>query len=404
MDLSLNWRHSRIVPFGSSVSLLAGAALVLSACGGGESQAPTQPDDPQPTTGAVSVQASTTGDTLDTDGYTVTVDGSDESLGINGSTVYTGLSEGAYSAKLSGIQKNCAPSDGNQQSVSVTASDTASVSFDVSCEPALFDRIVFVSNRDGNYNVYAMETDGSNPSPLTIHSADDFGPVVSPDGTRIAFSSHRDGDSDVYVMSLDGSDPRQLTDDPEFDCCPAWSPDGSELLFVSERGDGYDDVFRMNADGSGIQQVTATDSTDDITPTWQDSSTIVFASRRDGGFGDIYRMNRDGTGLERLTSSADQDWAGPTVSESQIAFNGWDGSDFEIYTMNLDGSGLQAVTQDTAGDLGAAWAPDGSWIAFNSDRPGNYDIFRMNPDGSGLVNLTNAPDARDVSASWAPGR
>lgn len=397
-------RCSPFSPSVRSVSLAAGLVLFFAACGGGDSGTPTQPEDPQATTGAVSVQASTSGDTLDNDGYRVTVDGTDQSVAPDGSTVYSGLSEGDYSARLADVQKNCSASGGTDQSVSVTAGDTATVSFDVTCEPALFDRIVFVSDRDGNNNVYVMETDGSNPTPLTIHSANDFGPVVSPDGTRIAFTSRRNGDNDIYVMSLDGSDPRQLTDDPELDCCPAWSPDGSELLFVSERGDGYDDVFRMDADGTDVQQVTATDSTDDITPTWQDSSTIVFSSRRDGGHGDIYRMNSDGTGLERLTSTPGLDWASPAVGEAQIAFSGFDGSDFEVYVMNRDGSGRQAITQDSAGDSNPRWAPDGSAITFQTDRAGNYEIFRMNPDGSSFINLTNTPNAVDFSATWTPSR
>ena len=46
----------------------------------------------------------------------------------------------------------------------------------------------------------------------------------SPDGSRIAFSSDRDGDFDVYVMNADGSGVTNLSDNPAEDSLPAWSP------------------------------------------------------------------------------------------------------------------------------------------------------------------------------------
>ena len=75
-------------------------------------------------------------------------------------------------------------------------------------------------------------------------------PVFSPNGTRIAFVSDRDGDWDIYTMTLDGTDVRRLTNSPGTDKSPAWSPDGSKITFISNR-EGMDyDVFVMNADGS----------------------------------------------------------------------------------------------------------------------------------------------------------
>ena len=73
--------------------------------------------------------------------------------------------------------------------------------------------IVFVSWRDGNGEVYAMDADGSGPRNLTQHPAKDVRPAWSPDGRRIAFVSRRDGNAEVYVMNADGSGKRNLTRD-----------------------------------------------------------------------------------------------------------------------------------------------------------------------------------------------
>ena len=67
--------------------------------------------------------------------------------------------------------------------------------------------IAFVSNRDGNPEIYVMGSDGSNPRRLTHHTANDWSLVWSPDGRHIAFHSNRDGNWEIYVMGSDGSNP-----------------------------------------------------------------------------------------------------------------------------------------------------------------------------------------------------
>ena len=52
-------------------------------------------------------------------------------------------------------------------------------------------------------------------------------PVFSPDGTQIAFMSNRDGNPEIYVMNRDGSNVRRLTNHPAGDVTPTWSPTGS---------------------------------------------------------------------------------------------------------------------------------------------------------------------------------
>jgi len=86
-------------------------------------------------------------------------------------------------------------------------------------------RIAFQSNRDGNYEIYVMDADGSNQTNLTNNPADDMFPVWSPDGTKIAFMSNRDGNWEIYVMNADGSNQTNLTNNIGDDMYPMWSPD-----------------------------------------------------------------------------------------------------------------------------------------------------------------------------------
>ena len=51
-----------------------------------------------------------------------------------------------------------------------------------------------------------MNADGSSVMNLSRNPAYDFARAWSPDGNRIAFESERDGNKDIFVMNSDGSD------------------------------------------------------------------------------------------------------------------------------------------------------------------------------------------------------
>ena len=71
--------------------------------------------------------------------------------------------------------------------------------------------IVFQSDRDGNYDLYVMNPDGTDVRNLTSHSASDTAPIPSPDGRRIAFQSNRDEDNEIYVLDLESGTHTNLT-------------------------------------------------------------------------------------------------------------------------------------------------------------------------------------------------
>jgi dipeptidyl aminopeptidase/acylaminoacyl peptidase len=79
----------------------------------------------------------------------------------------------------------------------------------------------------------------------------------SPNGSKIVFQSIRDGQAEIYVMNSDGTGQTRLTNNPAWDTAPAWSPDGTKILFTSLRDDGVTPaLYLMNADGSNQTRVT----------------------------------------------------------------------------------------------------------------------------------------------------
>ncbi|MCP3956986.1 MAG: hypothetical protein GY719_03955 [bacterium] len=79
---------------------------------------------------------------------------------------------------------------------------------------------------------------GAEPIRLTSNPADDRYPMFSPGGERILFESDRDGNWEIYAMAATGRRAERLTDDPADDRFAAWSPDGDRIVFQSDRRGG----------------------------------------------------------------------------------------------------------------------------------------------------------------------
>jgi hypothetical protein len=163
-----------------------------------------------PSTGDLSVAASTTGSDLDADGYTATVDGSSsQAVATNGSVTFTGLSEGNHSVALSGVAGNCTVGGSNPRSVSVPGGGTASTTFSVSCTaipPTTGDLQVNTSTTGSSMdpNGYAVVVDGGAPQAIAINGTVTF--------SGLSQGSHSVALTDVASnCTVLGSNPRTIS-------------------------------------------------------------------------------------------------------------------------------------------------------------------------------------------------
>ena len=110
-------------------------------------------------------------------------------------------------------------------------------------------------NEGGGYCGIRFTTDENLTSPVLITAdARDIGLAWSPDGTQIAYMSDHDGNWEVYTVGVSFSDVRRLTINEANDGLPAWSPDGQHIAFVSDR-DGDWALYLMKPDGGDQTKV-----------------------------------------------------------------------------------------------------------------------------------------------------
>jgi hypothetical protein len=114
-------------------------------------------------------------------------------------------------------------------------------------------RILYSGCWQDDCGILTMRADGTFPRQV-VAGTTDTNPEASPDGQKVAFMSQREGNWDIYVVDADGSGLQRLTWAPGNDGLPAWSPDGRHIAFVSDR-DGRWSVWAIHPDGSELQRL-----------------------------------------------------------------------------------------------------------------------------------------------------
>lgn len=273
--------------------------------------------------------------------------------------------------------------------------------------------LAFVSERDGNSEIYVVNLDGTGLLRLTDDAGRDADPAWSPDGRRIAFSSTRGGNSDIYVMDADGSNVVRHTQDGSSQT-PAWSPDGKKIAFSGVR-DGQRGIYVISEDGGWANPArVGFERGWNTHPAWSpDGMRIAFVSdwRAFDFVYDVYVMNADGSEISSLFAGP---FFGPWTYYFQPAWSA-DGAKIAVVVCdrswsdcypsssiaiaNADGSGLTTLVA-TSGYARPTWSPDGSTIAFSSRACGACvgELRYVSADGSksGLI----FPSGHDPS--WRP--
>ncbi len=113
-------------------------------------------------------------------------------------------------------------------------------------------RVIFDSNRSGNFGIYSITTGGEDVRTIVDTDAHEVYPDPSPDGTSVVYgrtnSLERTASADVWIVAIDGSNPRMLAEDGTY---PTFSADGKTVFF--ERG--RKQVMAINLDGTNLREI-----------------------------------------------------------------------------------------------------------------------------------------------------
>lgn len=235
-------------------------------------------------------------------------------------------------------------------------------------QPLLWaERIAFAAYRNGQWDIYSLAPDGSDPRQMTDDIFEDTDPAYSPDGTKMAFASRREHNWDIYVLDLRTGEETRLTTLPHYDGAPTWSPDGQNLAYESYQA-GNLDIWRVEFPGSARQasKVPATNLTEDSP---------------EGDFAPAWSPQGDA-----------------------IAFSSWREGDKDLFLLNLENGRVNRLAQTPGAELETAWHPDGDKVAVTLNNLGDREIFQLKVGGRSQNKLTQVTWlGRTTGAAWGPG-
>lgn len=288
----------------------------------------------------------------------------------------------------------------------LSAKDTVLVLV-VNPKPACTDcKIVFVSDRDGNAEIYSCNVEGSNIRRLTNDAGTDYQPAWSPDGTQIAFISDRTGHSELYIMNVDGSNVVRKTFSGSNSQHPAWSPDGTKIVY-SALSNGSSNIWVVGATSGSPSLLFEAVGWDDQ-PAWSPDGTKIAVVSDWMAYDfvtDIYTISSDGSGFTALTGSFvdNSDYLQPNWSPGgtklamaimqKIGINQYY---TQVGVMNPDGSGITVIKSDVAAWTRPSWSGDGTRIAYTSLDGSRMDVSWVSADGSASGTIVT----NGWSANW----
>ncbi len=177
-------------------------------------------------------------------------------------------------------------------------------------------RIVFASERTGNYEIWLSDADGKNQRQITDAKGSAGSPRFSPDGKFIAYDAQIAGGSDIYIISTEGGAARRLTENAGNNFLPAWSADSEWIFFNSNRA-GDEQIWKMPARGGDASQITRQGAFEMFAA--PDGKRIVYS--KGGGKIGLWSVSIDGADEKPIAELADAGaWRSWTAARAGIYY------------------------------------------------------------------------------------
>lgn len=285
----------------------------------------------------------------------------------------------------------------------------------------LTNSIVFVSDRGGKTDIWAMNPDGSNLRQLTNDAAVELNPVVSPDGYSIAFISKRASTHEqLYMIDSDGNNLRQISNITGAKTAPRFSADGKEIVFICTG-----DIWRIGARGDNPERLLPPGELASMPEASQQKIPFYWAAKSADGKVLAGIQSQEETQFVSWIAEGDkgpqpvaqQTPQGFIVLSGELVNAAWDHSSEKLaltltdrknegvlVTANKEDGSITPILMKSSAIGSPVWSPDDNSIAveiLKRKNAGDYDSI-----GLKIVDSTGSPrvlvKGKAKSPTWSP--
>ncbi|HNI58527.1 MAG TPA: hypothetical protein PKW11_01165 [Pseudomonadota bacterium] len=224
----------------------------------------------------------------------------------------------------------------------------------------------------------------------------------------LSFISERDGNREVYVIAADGSGERRITRSGDADYNGPITPDGKYLLVtsVSELQHEKQQRFFLYPTAGGVPKPLGPIRSLLRHPTFSRDGRFLFFEGSSTDLREIFRLQIDGQKLVPITKNREGNFQ-PCLSPTgdRLAFVSSRDQVAELYVSSPTGGPARRLTQTERDEWQPQFFPDGKWLLFGSDRDGADRLYRQPVDGGTAKRLSPEgldPFVVEESASISP--
>lgn len=244
------------------------------------------------------------------------------------------------------------------------------------------DIILFESNRDGHWQVYTMDINGSNQKRLINSSFNDRRPTWHPYKNIILFESDRSGTNELYKFYIETNTiqkiPISLKGNKLFG---QFAPNGIDVVFNSENTTEDIDIYKITHKGKRLKKLID-DTYKNLRPRFSPKGNTIAYFSNENNIKDtdvVYVYNIFLKEKSKITYFKDQSnypiWS---HNGRRIAYSSsYNGEKTEIYIMSYDGDNKKRITFNDSEDILPYWSPKDINLLITRRINYNYQIYKI---------------------------
>ncbi len=251
-------------------------------------------------------------------------------------------------------------------------------------------RVVWHGFDGHDYEIYAIDRDGSNFTQITFNDIDDEYPRINNIG-QVVWQAFDGLDYEIFTANDDGTELTQITNNDQND----WHPDiNNHGRIVWDSFDEHDyEIYSANSDGGDMVQITNNDAgggypLDDVWPDINDNGTITWMGY-DGNDFEIFRAQQNGTGLQQISNNDYTDEFPRMNNNDVIVWHTWhSNTDAQVHAYNPGSRAEVVISTGVYED----WYPqinDSGYVVWMGHDGVSWKIFRAKYDGSNLMTISD---------------